>query len=350
MNTTIKHLKWIFILCLMTCTLIPLYFVIGNLSDRCDIHVNIIVINIVFTLLATVLNASAVMLFSKLILNTHYPWHKSKSKRVFIELVSTNMISVAGSSLVFSLFIFTFGKEQMDDFENSLTAIWFQIATISIIINSMSVAVHEGQYLFREWMKSKIETEQLRREIAETQYAALKNQVNPHFLFNSLNSLASLIRMSPDKAIEFVDKFSKIYRYVLDVNEKLVVPLADELAFLQSYHFLQTIRFGENLQLHIHLNDETRNRYVVPLALQLIIENAIKHNEISTAHPLCITIRSTDTHLIITNTLRLRTTLEPSNGIGQKNIIQRYEHLSDLPCTFALNGNQYEAHIPLLDE
>lgn len=350
MDSSIKHFKWIFFLCLICCTLIPLYYIIFHWSANSSIFLSDILFNILFTLLATGLNASSVFLFTKLYLHPRLPWHKNKTRRMLIELLCSNIISMLGSSIVFFIFLFTFGRESVHESHQTAFNIWFQVMVISIIINSLTVSIHEGRFLLREWMKTKVEAEQLRREKAESQYAALKNQVNPHFLFNSLNSLSSLIRTSPEKAIEFVDKFSKIYRYVLDVSDQLVVTVEEELKFLQSFYFLQTIRFGDNLRIHIHIEAQQLQKYIVPLSLQLLIENAIKHNEISTEHPLTINIGIENEFLIVSNNLQPKSFLEHSNGIGLKNITEQYHHYTDQTPTFGIENNAFVARIPLLEE
>ncbi len=184
----------------------------------------------------------------------------------------------------------------------------------------------------------------------ESKYAVLKNQVNPHFLFNSLNSLNSLIRISPEKAIEFVDKFSKIYRYVLDVNDKMVVELYEEVDFLQSYYFLQKIRFGVNLKIEVNIDAKKLNDFILPLSIQMLLENAIKHNEISMEKPLTISISADEDYLIISNNLQRKNVFEHSNGIGLANLKERYKHFTDAEPMFYYTDNSYIAKIPIIHE
>ncbi len=349
MDATIKPL--IFILCLITCSLLPLYYIAFKIFDHTGVVFSELLANGLFTLLATGLNASSVFLFIKTVINKHYPWQRKNTRRVVIELISTNAISITGSSLFFGLFLM-FSNDEVTHFSDlsQLLSNWFNISVISMIINSLSVSVYEAQVLLRGWMRTKVEAEQLRREKAESQYAALKNQVNPHFLFNSLNSLSSLIRVSPDKAIEFVDKFSKIYRYVLDVSDQLVVPIEQELQFLQSFYFLQTIRFGDNLRIVTRVDASHLQKYIMPLSLQILIENAIKHNEISSENPLTIHVCTDDCYLMVTNHLQPKTTLEHSNGIGLKNIAERYKHFTDIETHFGIINHTWVAKIPMLEE
>jgi LytS/YehU family sensor histidine kinase len=237
----------------------------------------------------------------------------------------------------------------MSKYDNLLAGIYNNV-TIAIIVNTIIVAIYEGQHMIRNWLHSLIEVEKLRREKAESQYSALRNQVNPHFLFNSLNSLSSLIRISPDRAIEFVDKFSKIYRYVLDVNDKILVELKQELDFLQSYYFLQKIRFGNNLVVEVNIDANKLNDFILPLSLQIVIENAIKHNEISSVKPLRISVFVEEEFLVISNNLQKKEVLEHSTGIGIANLQERYKHFTDLEPEFFIKGQNYYAKIPIIHE
>jgi LytS/YehU family sensor histidine kinase len=136
------------------------------------------------------------------------------------------------------------------------------------------------------------------------QYEALKNQVNPHFLFNSLNALSSLIYENPGKAVEFINRLSDVYRYVLDSKDKEAVPLSEELTFVRSYLFLLKARFENNLVAETNISEE--KGYVPPMALQMLIENAVKHNEISDEHPLKISVFEKDQYIYVKNNVQLK--------------------------------------------
>ena len=181
----------------------------------------------------------------------------------------------------------------------------------------------------------------------KSKYEALKNQINPHFLFNCLNTLTSLISTNPIKAIEFSTQFSKVYRALLEHESEDLIPLKKELDFVEAYIFLQKLRF-EHLQIEIQISEEKRYAQIVPFALQLVVENAIKHNIISEEQPLKIVIKIQDNSLIISNNYQPRGFVEASTGIGQKNLLARYELLdSELP-TFIIEQDKYISKIPLI--
>src|SRR5690554_1181787 len=154
-------------------------------------------------------------------------------------------------------------------------------------------------FLF-EWKTAAIEAEKMKNERLAGQYQSLKDQLNPHFLFNSLNVLSNLIYEDADKANEFLQKLSNIYRYVLDVQDKSLIKLEKEMGFANSYLALQKLRFGEKLQYEIKI-DDSRDKSIPPLSLQLLLENAVKHNIATTEYPLKIEIFTTDNQLVVRN-------------------------------------------------
>ena len=190
----------------------------------------------------------------------------------------------------------------------------------------------------------------LENENILSQYEALKNQVNPHFLFNSLNTLASLIRFEPNNALKFIEEFSDIYRYVLDVKDKILVTVKDELDFMQSYTYLQKLRHNQNLELTVNINVECLHQFIIPLSLQLLVENAIKHNEISDTYPLTIEINCENDWIIVKNNINKIDSHLLSKKVGLKNLTERYNLICDKKPTFVVNNKEYIAKIPIINE
>lgn len=338
----------IIIVCILAGIIIPAYFIIYYWLKEKSLDSNSIVHAIIYSIFITCIISLAVIRII-LYLDKNVPWQKNKTRRFFIEFFLTNLVAATIISVVVLLLHYFLKSFKKIEFENFNTTLYGNIV-VAIVVNTIAVSIIEGQYLFRQWIKSMVEIEKLKREKAESQYAALKNQVNPHFLFNSLNSLSSLINVSPEKAIEFIDKFSKIYRYVLDVNEKIVVELREELDFLQSYYFLQKIRFGNNLEISMDIESTKLNNYIPPLSVQILIENAIKHNEVSSDYPLKIKVCTENDFLIISNNLQLKKKMDSSTGIGLKNLMEHYDHLTDARPEFFATQNEYISKIPLLTD
>lgn len=189
------------------------------------------------------------------------------------------------------------------------------------------------------------------KENLQSQFDVLKQQVNPHFLFNSLNVLTSLIRLEPELAEKFTEHLSKVYRYVLENKDNELVKLTTELDFLDAYIFLLNIRFMGKIEVNISITEEKKNCLVIPLAMQLLIENAIKHNAMSKKSPLVIDIFIDDKHFLnIINNLQEREAHMVSTGVGLKNIQNRYLLLNNSAPEFEKTSTHFIARIPLICE
>lgn len=208
----------------------------------------------------------------------------------------------------------------------------------------------QNQQLEEERNSLLIKTIQQEKNQLLAQFETLKNQLSPHFLFNSMNALASLIASNPQRAIDFTGHFSKVYRSMLEIGGETLIPLREELDFVRSFVFLQQMRFDENLQVQIELSEAHFNDCLPPFALQLLVENAIKHNIISDDKPLTITIRMEGEWLTVRNTLQRRGSTEPSTGIGLKNLAARYAYLVPYIPTFSEVEGQFVARVPLILE
>jgi sensor histidine kinase YesM len=203
----------------------------------------------------------------------------------------------------------------------------------------------------KELTKAQSRVVELQKENLQSQFEVLKQQVNPHFLFNSLNVLSSLIKVEPDLAEAFTEKLSKVYRYVLENKEKDMVPLSTELDFMNSYVFLLNIRFMGKISVIIDINEARSDLMILPMALQLLIENAIKHNTFSKSNPLNISINiDSDNFLVIRNNTQIRETQIQSTGVGLANITNRYRLISEREPVFEKTETEYIAKVPLIAE
>lgn len=210
------------------------------------------------------------------------------------------------------------------------------------------MAIFTTRSWLMEWRKSAIEAEKLRSEKLASQYQSIKDQLNPHFLFNSLNALSNLVYEDADRSAAFIQKLSKIYRYVLDVQQEDLVNLRQELDFAQNYLELQKIRFEENLNYSIQV-PECKDCLLPPLSLQLLLENAIKHNIVSQDYPLFISILQKGDELWVSNTYQPKTSqTEPSTGVGLENIKSRYQLLSQKKPEIIQTENEFLVRLPIL--
>ncbi|MCF2517050.1 sensor histidine kinase [Dyadobacter sp. CY351] len=190
---------------------------------------------------------------------------------------------------------------------------------------------------------------QLEKENLQTRFIALKSQLSPHFLFNSLSILTSIIEKNPQQSVVYVNRLSKSYRYILDHSDLESVTLKTELDFIEAYVFLLKSRFEEKMHVHIEIPAAAHYQYkIAPLTLQLLIENAVKHNQMSLENPLHISIEMIDFQLIISNLIRKRNNVPASAEIGLSNIIRRYGLLTKEPVTVSETGVSFVVKIPLL--
>jgi hypothetical protein len=218
----------------------------------------------------------------------------------------------------------------------------------AIFCTLVVVAIYETIYFKGELRRSIEEKELLKRENLVGQLNALKAQVNPHFLFNSLNTLCAIIPEQPTLAIEFVQRLSKIYRHILEVKNAESIPLKDELEVLEAYAFMLKIRFGENLAIDIHVGEEKLNQRIVPLSLQILMENAIQHNIVSATRPLRIEVFSENGNLVVCNNLQKKNQSKESTGIGLDNIRNRYKLLGGKQVKVTEEAESFSVSIPLI--
>ena len=224
------------------------------------------------------------------------------------------------------------------------TNVWITIgATLIVLLFMLS-----KQFLY-SWRDLSLREEKMRNEVLSSRFDVLKSQINPHFMFNSLNTLNSLIYQDQDLAAKYVGELSKVYRKVLASANNEVVTVTEELKMLESYIFLQSIRFEDKFKVNINLGDEALSMHIPPMVLQMLIENAIKHNEITEANPLAVEVFDEEGLIYIKNKISLKDTLPgDSSSIGLSNIKDRYKVFSDIPVEVLNDGDQFIVKIPLL--
>ncbi|MEQ9593122.1 MAG: sensor histidine kinase [Cyclobacteriaceae bacterium] len=269
------------------------------------------------------------------------PWIRHPLKSFFAGMAATVVYSVVVSLLIVLFFEFVIGVSVIRDLPSFLL--------VSLLITLVvSLFMHGRAFLFG-WRDSELNAEKLQRENIVAKYDNLKSQVNPHFLFNSLNVLTSLVYEDKDQAAKFIKQLSEVYRYVLDTREREIVTLEEELNFLHSYLYLQRMRFGEKLQVKIDLNGV--KTFVAPMVLQMLAENAIKHNVISEERPLKIEMFAKDNQLVVSNKLQFKKTLpDESPGLGLENIKNRYKFLSNNGIVVQKDSEHFVVKIPFLTE
>lgn len=210
------------------------------------------------------------------------------------------------------------------------------------------VSVFYVIYFYNSFQKNKIKEQKVIAGAASAKFDALKNQLDPHFLFNSLNVLTSLIEENPDSAQKFTTALSKVYRYVLEQKNKELVTVDEELNFARTYMSLLKMRFEDSIIFEIPDKASNPESKVVPLSLQLLLENAVKHNMVTSSKPLHIKIYEDGNHLVVMNNLQPKQIVKKSSGVGLENIKQRYQLLTERKVYINQREKDFAVAIPML--
>ena len=230
-----------------------------------------------------------------------------------------------------------------------ILALLFVITLIILICVLFIVHVYETVFLVKETESEKIKKEQLERAKVEAELGALKNQIDPHFIFNSLNTLSHLIEDNPAKAKQFNKTLANVYRYILQNKSRDLVLLQEEIIFLYDYFSLLKIRFEEAVQMNVFIGGQLLDEYLIPpISLQILIENAIKHNEFSDATPLIITIELKNDELIVHNEVRRKTLRKASSKIGLQNLSERYKLTTNKEIIIEHHDKDFMVSLPVL--
>ena len=226
--------------------------------------------------------------------------------------------------------------------------LWAATIALNIFMVLSVILSIFGYHFFVRWKQERIIAAELEKEKAIVQYDNLKSQLNPHFLFNALSSLNSLIFENPQLASDFLQQLSKVYRYVLENKEKNLVTLHKEINFVNHYVKLLETRFGEGLTVTFEVDEASKEKMIVPVTLQILLENAVKHNTTSKDNPLHIIVSTAGGYLSVTNNLQRKHAIEVSNKQGLENLRNLYRYVSDMPVEVVETPDSYEIRIPLI--
>ena len=272
-----------------------------------------------------------------------YPKIRQTKRRVLLSVAAAAVYLVVADLILRGIIDYYFPE-----------LIWFESSLLAhlgknFFISFMVAMIYELTYFYARWNQATLETEKLKTQQIASQLESLKNQISPHFLFNSLNTLAAIIPENQDQAVKFTEKLSEVYRYILEYKDKELVELKTEMDFIKSYLFLLKIRYPENLYVEYGISALDLKRHVAPLTLQILIENAIKHNVISKSDPLTIKVYTDEKgSLVVENKLQLKTIAKNSTKTGLENIRKRYQFLSDRSIEIINNKQKFLVAVPLI--
>jgi len=277
--------------------------------------------------------------------NRIWAWEKNPLRRLMIESginIPLMAVLITAASIIISLFISRSAFIKLSD--QSITTAYYLFALV-IFPAFAEFAI----FLLNRWRFSLAEMEKYKKENAEYRFETLRTQVNPHFLFNSLNTLSSLMYENRDKAAKFIRDLSDVYRYVLDNRNRETILLADELKFIKSFVFLYQLRFENKLVVTVEIDERDQQKYIAPMTLQMLIENAVKHNIVSQKKPLHIRIYSdNEGYISVSNNLQKKMSGVVSSGIGLQNITSRYAFLHQNPVKIRETETEFVVNIPLI--
>lgn len=266
-------------------------------------------------------------------------------KRIIIGFIASFFISLM---VIFALRIFedvVVEKMSFNDFFINEKASNYVFAIVITFIVSISLYAF---HFYRAYQENKLKEQKVIAGTASAKFETLKNQIDPHFLFNSLNVLSSLIEENPEQAQRFTTSLSKIYRYVLEQKDKELVSVEEELSFAKTYMNLLKMRFENSITFELPSDFNNNEAKVVPLSLQLLLENTIKHNIVSEKKPLHIRIYIENNYLVVENNLQKKEVLQDRRGVGLQNIVNRYGLISERKVLIEQNESFFKVMIPVL--
>lgn len=287
-----------------------------------------------------VANAYLFISLDKIFVNERF-----SKKRIFIGFVSSFFLSLFVIFLLRLFISVLIEKQSFTVFVANESASDYIVASVFTFV--VLLIVH-FVYLYKGYQENKVKEQKIIAGTANAKFESLKNQIDPHFLFNSLNVLSSLIEENPESAQRFTTSLSKIYRYVLEQKDKELVTVEEELSFAKTYMNLLKMRFENSLFYELPTDFHNPEAKVVPLSLQLLLENTVKHNVVSEQRPLHIRIEIEGDYLVIQNDYQKKEVLQERQGVGLQNIINRYGIITKRKVLIAQNEQTFTVKIPIL--
>jgi sensor histidine kinase YesM len=276
-------------------------------------------------------------------LRSYFDWLNKPLRKILALLLAVSFYTIPISALLLTAWYHIFSNGVVN---------WNVVTTSTLIIMICVIFithVYETVFLVKQAESDQLKKEQLERARAEAELEALKNQIDPHFIFNSLNTLSHLIEDNPQKARLFNDNLAEVYRYILQNKSRDLVLLREEMGFLQHYFSLLKIRFEDAVQLHISDGGRQLDEFLIPpISLEILMENAIKHNEFSDDSPLVITVSVNEDELVMRNDVHLKTLRKPSSKIGLQNLDERYKLIVKKPIDIKRTVQEFIVHLPIL--
>ena len=272
----------------------------------------------------------------------YYDWFKKPARKLVV-LIFANVFYTAPVTFIMIYFWYNFAAFVQPDWNAIKLVLLMNVIAVIFITH-----VYETVFLIKQREHDLVSFEKLQRAKAESELEALKNQIDPHFMFNSLNTLSYLIETDKIKALEFNESLSDVYRYILMNKNKELVQLGEELTFLNNYYSLLKLRFGNSINFQNEIQNDAERFLIPPISLQILLENAVKHNKFDEKEPLNINMMITETSLIFINEIRKKILGRESSKIGLKNLHERYKLITNKDIEIIKDEFNFTVKLPLL--
>jgi sensor histidine kinase YesM len=343
MKSTIKYILRVSILITIVIFIIERSLTNSGFNLTINQLFKVLSIHFMYAFVLTLINAK----FYNFV-NTKFSWKKHSKKRLLIGAVGSIIFTMLGLLLLRFVSIVIIEGNEVERFLNDKYA--YNYYFFGLVITLIVSLVFHAIYFYKALTEDKVKEQQIVAKTETAKYESLKSQIDPHFLFNSLNVLTSLIGENPNQAEKFTTKLSKVYRYVLEQKSKDLVSLDEELHFAKAYMELLKMRFENAVSFEIPETASNPELKIIPLSLQLLLENSIKHNVVSEENPLKVTISEHNGFLIVTNNFKPKTIIEKGTKVGLKNIIERYNLITLKKVEVEKTLTNFTVKLPLLTQ
>ncbi|WP_456423916.1 2TM domain-containing protein [Lutibacter sp.] len=343
MKTNIKYLLKISLIIAIAIFIIERLFFTGGFNEPINELVKIFGIHFMYAFVLTVINSYFFYFIGKKI-----SWDEHATKRLVIGALGSVILTMIALVLLRFVTIVIISGNPIEQFLTDKYASSYYV--FGLVITLFVTLIFHTIFFYKALTEKKVNEQQIVAKTETAKYESLKSQIDPHFLFNSLNVLTSLIEENPKQAEKFTTKLSKVYRYVLEQKNKDLIELDEELHFAKTYMELLKMRFENAVTFEIPEKASNSEFKILPLSLQLLLENTIKHNVVSEENPLKVSIAEVDGYLVVKNNYNPKTILTKGTKVGLKNIIDRYNLITLKKVVIEKTTNQFIVKLPLLTQ
>lgn len=343
MKTDVKYLLKVSLIIALVIFIIERLLMPSGFSLSITSLVKIFGIDFMYAAVLTIINA-----YFFAFVNKKYSWEENSNKRLIIGALGAVIVTMIGVVILRFVTIVIIDGNPIERFLNDAAA--FNYYVFSFVLTILISLVFHTIYFYKALTEKKVQEQQIVAKTETAKYESLKSQIDPHFLFNSLNVLTSLISENPQQAEKFTTKLSKVYRYVLEQKNKDLIELDEELQFAKTYMELLKMRFENAVSFEIPEKASNPTYKIIPLSLQLLLENTIKHNVVSEENPLKVTITEKNGYLVVQNNYNPKTILEKGTKVGLNNIVERYGLITLRNVLIDKTPSNFTVKLPLLTQ